>query len=59
MSQVIEEISNYRILKSHPLGSGATGDVFYGQHMKNGIKVAVKRIDINKITKAIEKQIEN
>lgn len=58
MSQVIEEIGNYRILKSKPLGTGATGSVFYGQN-KEGMKVAVKSIEINKITKSIEKQVEN
>jgi hypothetical protein len=58
MNQVIEEVGNYRILKSHPLGSGATGAVFYGQN-KEGMKVAVKSIDIKKINKGIEKQIEN
>jgi hypothetical protein len=52
MKQIIEEIGNYRILKSHPLGAGATGSVFYGQN-KEGVKVAVKSIDINKITKNI------
>ena len=54
--QVIEEVGNYRFLKSHPLGAGATGQVFYGQD-KQGKKVAVKSIDIKKITKGIEKQI--
>ncbi len=52
MSQVIEEVGNYRILKSQPLGTGATGSVFYGQN-KSGLKVAVKSIDIKKINKGI------
>jgi hypothetical protein len=56
MNQVIEEVGTYRILKSHPLGSGATGSVFYGQN-NSGVKVAVKSIDIKKINKGIEKQI--
>ena len=50
--QKIEEVGNYRFLKSHPLGEGATGKVYYGQD-KQGKKVAVKSIDINKITKGI------
>jgi serine/threonine-protein kinase ULK/ATG1 len=58
MSQVIEEIGNYRILKSKPLGVGATGSVFFGQN-KDGMKVAVKSIEIKKITKSVEKQVEN
>jgi|JI9StandDraft_2_1071091.scaffolds.fasta_scaffold185727_2 predicted unusual protein kinase regulating ubiquinone biosynthesis (AarF/ABC1/UbiB family) len=55
---VVEEISNYRILKSKPLGQGACGQVYYGQS-KAGIKVAVKSIDINKLTDHIEKQIKS
>lgn len=56
MNQVIEEVGSYRILKSSPLGKGATGFVYYGQR-KNGEKVAVKSIDINKLNPNIEKQI--
>ena len=54
----IEEISNYRIRKAQPLGQGACGAVYYGQS-KDGMKVAVKIIDINKLTDHIEKQIKS
>lgn len=54
----VEEISNYRIRKTQPLGQGACGAVYYGQS-KDGMKVAVKIIDINKLTDHIEKQIKS
>jgi hypothetical protein len=40
------------------LGQGACGAVYYGQS-KDGMKVAVKIIDINKLTDHIEKQIKS
>jgi hypothetical protein len=57
MKDAVEIIGDYQVLKSHKLGQGATGEVYYGQNMKQGYKVAVKRIDIAKITPSISKQI--
>ena len=56
--QVIEKVGKYLILKSHPLGAGATGHVYYGQDEKDK-KVAIKTIEIKKSTQGIEKQIIN
>jgi serine/threonine protein kinase len=40
------------------LGKGATGEVYYGMR-EDGVSVAVKSININKVTEPIEKQIKN
>jgi serine/threonine protein kinase len=55
----LEKIGDYQLVKNPKLGSGATGEVFYGQNMKNNYKVAAKQIDTTKINASLAKQIEN
>lgn len=59
MKKPVVDLGEYQINKNYLLGEGSAGSVYYGEHKTQGYKVAAKQININKLTPAIEKQIEN
>lgn len=52
-------IGDFKVSRSICLGKGQSCEVYYGYNTKTGEKVAAKKIDINKITAKLEKQLEN